>query len=110
MKQTFVVEIESPDILEREGSKVRIDDLRHYLTEGIKGDFRPWCAEKFVISIVEQSSGTPENTSQKALDLLENAAQTIAQLSDKLSDSGAYALGLSIEEYIRERETLRRES
>lgn len=98
MKQTFVVEIESPDILEREGSKVRIDDLRHYLTEGIKGDFRPWCAEKFVISIVEQSSGTPENTSQKALDLLKDACEHLSNSTEK------YGINLSyrIEDYLKE--------
>ena len=53
------------------------------------------------ISFVEQNCGTPESINQKALDLLNKAAETIACLSDKLSDSSAYALGLDIEEYIR---------
>lgn len=98
MKQTFVVEVESPDVLESQGSKLRIDDLKHYLKEGIKEDFHPWCAEKFVISIVEQSSGTPENTIQKALDLLKRA-------SDSLTESDyAYKrnLGHEIEDYLKE--------
>lgn len=66
MKQVFQIEIDSPDTLEKEGSKVQSDDIKYYLFEGIKGDFRPWCAEKFKVSVVEQTCGTPENTSENS--------------------------------------------
>lgn len=99
MKQAFVVEFTHAPSLDRVSELMLWDAIWKGLNP-MKNNLPSSFSVQEID--VEQNCGTPENVSEKALDLLNRAAETIARLSNKLSDSSAYALGLDIEEYIRD--------
>lgn len=98
MKQTFVVEIETL------GNQSALRDFqimavfKNGFDEFFGGNVRPLSAKE---TNVEQSSGTPDFSSKKALDLLKQAAQSLREYC--LSSGGPYrdSLGEKIEEYLK---------
>lgn len=53
MKKTFAITIDFPDSVKNEGSEPNKQDIKYYIQEGIKGDFRDWCAKKFKVVVKE---------------------------------------------------------
>lgn len=97
-KKTFTVEFAAQNDLV---GALTHEDFDYILRRGIVEYMGNFYAQNVKITFVEQTCGTVGNKGE-TIDLLRRAANTIASLSDKLSDAQAYALGLDIEKHLRE--------
>lgn len=105
MKKTFLVEIEIAEPWIQDGFEFSEDRIEESFQRGI-GELLPYAYESETrVKVEEQNRGTLDYSREKAISLLKRAADCLT-MSDYVGEN---ELRQEIEEYIRERETLREE-
>lgn len=66
MKQTFTLELECLDTIRHSMEDEFLDEILHAFRIGLNEYFGGWQGQNCSLKIVEQSSGTPENTSENS--------------------------------------------